>query len=64
MPCLVDRNGINPCYVGNLPEQCAAINRVSINVQNLTIMAAAERKKEYIYMAAMMDPDVYKRQRE
>ncbi len=56
VPCLVDRNGINPCYVGNLPEQCAAINRVSINVQNLTIMAAAERKKEYIYMAAMMDP--------
>ncbi len=32
VPCLVDRAGIHPCYVGNLPEQCAAINRTNINV--------------------------------
>lgn len=24
VPCMVDRNGINPCLVGDLPEQCAA----------------------------------------
>ena len=56
VPCLVDRNGVNPCYVGDLPEQCAAINRTNINVQLLTIEAARTLKKEYIYMAAMMDP--------
>ena len=56
VPCLVDRNGINPCYVGDLPEQCAALNRTNINVQLLTIKAAETLKKEYIYMAAMLDP--------
>ncbi len=56
VPCLVDRNGINPCYVGELPEQCAAINRTNINVQLMTIQAAQTRKKEDIYMAALLDP--------
>ena len=40
MPCLVDRNGVQGCYVGDLPEQCAALNRTNINVQLLTIEAA------------------------
>ncbi|HJA11806.1 MAG TPA: alpha-glucosidase/alpha-galactosidase [Candidatus Mediterraneibacter merdipullorum] len=56
VPCLVDRAGIHPCYVGDLPEQCAAINRTNINVQRMTIQAARSRKKEDLYMAAMLDP--------
>ncbi|MBS3994892.1 MAG: alpha-glucosidase/alpha-galactosidase [Alkaliphilus sp.] len=56
VPCLIDRNGVNPCFVGELPEQCAAINRTNINVQLLTIKAAATLEKKYIYMAAMLDP--------
>jgi len=56
VPCLVDRNGISPCVVGDLPEQCAAINRTNINVQLLAQEGIHTRKKEYIYMAAMMDP--------
>ena len=56
VPCLVDRSGVTPCYVGDLPEQCAALNRTNINVQLLTIEAAMTRKKETIYQAAMMDP--------
>jgi alpha-galactosidase len=56
VPCMIDRNGINPCFVGDLPEQCAALNRTNINVQLLTIEAAKTLKKEYIYMAAMLDP--------
>ena len=56
VPCLVDRAGIHPCYVGHLPEQCAAINRTNVNVQLLTIRAAKTRRKEDLYMAAMMDP--------
>ena len=54
--CLVDRNGANPCFVGALPEQLAALNRTNINVQNLTIEAANKRKKELVYMAAYLDP--------
>lgn len=56
VPCLVDRNGISPCKVEPLPEQLAAINRLHINVHLLTILAATTLKKEYIYMAAMLDP--------
>lgn len=56
IPCLVDRNGVQGTYVGDLPEQCAALNRTNINVQLLTIEAALTRKKESIYHAAMLDP--------
>ena len=56
VPCLVDRNGVQGCYVGDLPEACAALNRTNINVQLLTIDAALKRKKDYIYQAAMLDP--------
>ena len=56
VPILVDRAGLHPCYVGDLPEQCAAVNRTNINVQLLTLKAAETRKKEYIYMAALLDP--------
>ncbi|MEG1428147.1 MAG: alpha-glucosidase/alpha-galactosidase, partial [Oscillospiraceae bacterium] len=56
VPCLVDKSGIAPCVIGNLPEQCAALNRTNINVQLLTIEAARTLKKDYIYQAAMLDP--------
>ena len=56
VPCLVDRNGIQPTVVGDLPEQCAALNRTNINVQLLTIEAARTLKKDYIYQAVMLDP--------
>ncbi|MCQ2474593.1 MAG: alpha-glucosidase/alpha-galactosidase [Clostridia bacterium] len=56
VPCLVNGYGINPCHVGALPVQCAAMNMTNINVQLLTIEAAKTRKKEHIYQAAMLDP--------
>lgn len=56
VPCMVDRNGINPCQVGDLPEICAAMNRTNINPQLLAIEAAVTRKKEAVYQAAMLDP--------
>ncbi len=56
VPCLINRNGVNPCFVGDLPVQCAAMNMTNINVQILTIEAAHTLKKEHIYQAAMLDP--------
>jgi len=56
VPCLVDRSGVTPTYVGDLPPQCAALNRTNINTQLLTIEAAMTGKKEHIYHAAMLDP--------
>lgn len=56
VPCLVDASGVAPTYIGDLPEQLAALNRTNINTQLLTIEAAITRKKEYIYQAALLDP--------
>jgi alpha-galactosidase len=56
VPCLVDGNGVQGCRVGDLPEQCAAINRTNVNVQILTMEAALTRKKDLVYQAAMLDP--------
>ena len=56
VPCLVNRAGVQPCFVGALPVQCAAMNMTNINVQLLTIEAARTRKRAHIYQAAMLDP--------
>ena len=56
VPCLVNKLGIQPTVVGKLPVQLAAMNMTNINPQLLTIEAAATKKKEYIYQAAMLDP--------
>ncbi len=56
VPCLIDGMGVHPCYVGELPLQCAAMNMSNISVQLLTIEAAKTKKREHIYHAAMMDP--------
>ena len=56
VPCLVDGSGIMPCRIGRLPEQLAAMNRLNINVQLLTIEAARTRKRDAIYQAAFLDP--------
>ena len=54
--CLVDKNGVQPTVIGDLPEQCAALNRTNINTQLLTIEAALTQKKDAVYHAAMLDP--------
>jgi alpha-galactosidase len=56
VPCLVDRNGIQGCHVGDLPEQCAGLNRTNVNVQLLTVEAALKRRKDLVYQAAALDP--------
>ena len=56
VPCLVNRGGVQPCYVGALPVQCAAMNMTNINVQLLTIEAARTRRLDHVYQAAMLDP--------
>ncbi len=56
VPCLIDGSGINPCHVGRLPVQLAAMNMTNINAQLMTIEAAVTRKREAVYQAAMLEP--------
>ena len=56
VPCMIDNYGINPCYVGRLPVQLAAMNMTHVNVHLVAIEAAATLKKDHVYHAAMLDP--------
>ncbi len=56
VPCLVDRGGIHPQYIGALPPQCAALNRMSINVQELAVRGIVEKDKNKILQAILLDP--------
>jgi len=56
VPCYIDKNGIQPINVGELPPQLAAVMMTNVNVQQLTVEAALTGKKDYVYQAAMMDP--------
>lgn len=54
--CLVDGLGIHPTRVGQLPTACAALNMTNINTQLMTVEAARSRKRDDVYLAAMLDP--------
>jgi alpha-galactosidase len=56
VPCLVDRRGVQPCHVGDLPEPCAALNRTNVNPQILTVEAFRTGSRDAVYQAAMLDP--------
>jgi alpha-galactosidase len=56
VPCLVDRNGVQPVRLGRLPPQLAAVIQTNVNVQALTVEAVLERRREHVYHAAMLDP--------
>ena len=54
--CLVDRNGIQPTVCGPLPAGCAAINRMSVNVQELAVQAGITGDRELLHQAIALDP--------
>jgi alpha-galactosidase len=56
VPIMVDEHGLNPCVVGDIPDQLAGLNMTHIAVHNMVIKAAVTGKKEYIYQAAYLDP--------
>ena len=55
VPVVVDRNGLRPVHVGNLPPELAAHCAPHVFVQDLTVRAALEGDRERVYRAAMLD---------
>jgi len=55
VPVLVDDTGLRPCHVGDLPPQCAATCAPHTAVQNLTVRAALEGRRDHVHHAAMLD---------
>jgi alpha-galactosidase len=56
VPCLIDGAGVQPTSVGELPPGPAALNRLYVNVCELTVRAAIEGSRERVYQAALLDP--------
>lgn len=54
--CMIDRNGINPCRFGELPEHLAALCRSNMAFFELAVGAVLENDKEMARHALMVDP--------
>jgi len=55
VPCLVDRNGVQPTYAGALPAAAAGLNLGSIAVQGCTVEAYRTRSREAVHAALGLD---------
>ncbi|MCL4864093.1 MAG: alpha-galactosidase [Caldilineaceae bacterium] len=56
VPCMVDNMGVHPCYIGDLPPQCAALNRSRIAGDELAVKAALELDRKAAEQAVALDP--------
>ena len=55
VPCLVDQNGVQPTYVGDLPAACAGINLASVGYQMCVVDAYRQRSRDLVYTAVSLD---------
>ncbi len=56
VPCFVDRNGIQPVSVGDLPLACAATLSASVNVQRMAMLAGVTGDVTLLKQAVLHDP--------
>ena len=57
VPTLLDGLGAHPVHVGELPPQCAAVNRGYVGPAELAVRAAVEGDPRLVRAAAMVDPN-------
>lgn len=56
VPIYVDRTGLHPTVVGDLPPQCAALNMTNVLVQQLAVEASFTGDPELVVQAVALDP--------
>jgi len=56
VPCMVDRGGVHPAYVGDLPTQLAALNSSSVYVQKMAVEGIVEKDKNKVQQSIVLDP--------
>ncbi len=56
VPVLANRRGFNAIHVGALPPQCAALNNVSVAVEEMAVEGILTANAEMIYHAICYDP--------
>jgi alpha-galactosidase len=57
VPCTVDAAGVAPVAVGDLPPQCAALNRAFLGPVLLAVQASLTGDPVLVRQAAMLDPN-------
>jgi alpha-galactosidase len=55
VPCLVDQNGVQPTFVGDLPAAGAGIDLASVGYQQCVVEAYRQRSKDLLYTAVSLD---------
>jgi alpha-galactosidase len=53
---MVDGSGVQPCAVGDLPPQLAALDHPHAVVHELTVAAALDGDREAVHRAVSLDP--------
>ncbi|MCX6377821.1 MAG: alpha-galactosidase [Armatimonadetes bacterium] len=56
IPIFVDKMGLHPTVVGDLPPQCAAVNMTNVIAQGLTVQSALTGDPELTAAAVALDP--------
>jgi len=56
VPCFVDRLGIHPVHVGQLPPQCAAACRSNVIVQEFAVKGGTTGDREMVFQSVLHDP--------
>lgn len=56
VPVLANKRGFNSIHVGALPPQCAALNNLSIAVEEMSVEAALTGDPTLVYQAICYDP--------
>jgi len=56
VPVVANRRGFNSIHVGPLPPQCAALNNISVAVEEMAVEAALTGDPTLVYRAVCYDP--------
>jgi alpha-galactosidase len=56
VPVFVDKAGFHPVHVGALPPQLAALNHVSVSIEEMTVEASLSGDPTLVYYACCYDP--------
>ena len=56
VPVYADRRGFNPIHVGALPAQCAALNNISIAVEEMAVDGCLSGDPTMVFRAICYDP--------
>ena len=56
VPVYADRLGFNPVYVGPLPAQCAALNNITIAVEEMAVEACLTGNPTMVFHSVAYDP--------